>query len=144
MNEKESDPKTGAKDRRLGDQWLDWNGTASSEEDRIDEKLSTFLGLAAGSVLIVVACLCVGWYLTKPRIDQASSLLSNLIEWSALVLGCRLFCPGRPGERAPPEIRYISFPLRMDRKAPVVPSLEQHVAREKARHKQGQGWQLLH
>ena len=86
MTEKEPDSKTGGRDRRLGDEWLDWNGSKSPQEDDIDEKLSTFLTLAAGAVLIFIACLRFGWYLAKPRIDQLSPLLSRLIEWSAFVL----------------------------------------------------------
>ena len=86
MTEKEPDSKTDRKDRRLGDEWLDWKGSKSPHEDEIDEKLSTFLTLAAGSVLIFMACLRFGWYLTKPRIDQLSPLLSRFIGWSAFVL----------------------------------------------------------
>ncbi len=83
MTEKEPDSKTGGRDRRLGDEWLDWNGSVGPQENEIDEKLSTFLTLAAGAVLIFIACLEFGWYLTKPRIDQLSPLLSRLIGWSA-------------------------------------------------------------
>ena len=86
MTEKEPDSKTDKKDRRLGDEWLDWNGSVSPQENEIDEKLSTFLILAAGAVLMLIVCLQFGWYLTKPRIDQLSPVLSRLIEWSALVL----------------------------------------------------------
>ena len=86
MTEKEPDSKAFAKDRRLGDEWLGWKGSASPAEGEIDEKLSTFLALAAGAVLIFIACLEFGWYLAKPRIDQLSPFLSSLIEWSACVL----------------------------------------------------------
>lgn len=86
MTEKEPDSKAGRKDRKLGDEWLDWKGSASPQEDDIDEKLSTFLTLAAGSVLILIACLWFGWYLAKPRIDQLSPVLSSLIGWAAVAL----------------------------------------------------------
>ena len=64
-------------------------------EDEIDEKLSTFLMLAAGAVLIFIACLLLGWYLTKPRIDQISPVLSSLIGWSAIVLAADRRYPSR-------------------------------------------------
>jgi hypothetical protein len=86
VTEKEPDPNGAAKDRRLGDEWLGWKGFSSPEEGEIDEKLSTFLMLAAGSVLILIACLIFGWYLAKPRIDQLSLFLTTFIEWSACVL----------------------------------------------------------
>ena len=91
MTEKEPDSKAGRKDRKLGDEWLDWKGSKSPQEDEIDEKPGTFLTLAAGAVLIFIACLRLGWYLTKPRIDQLSPLASRLIEWSAFVLAVIIF-----------------------------------------------------
>ncbi|MGD0232774.1 MAG: DUF116 domain-containing protein [Syntrophorhabdales bacterium] len=86
MTEKEVETKPNARDRRLGDEWLDWNGSTNPREVEIDEKVSTFLTLAAGAVLIFLACLQLGWYLTKPRIEQLSPLLSSLIGWAAFVL----------------------------------------------------------
>jgi hypothetical protein len=91
MVEKILDHKSEVKDRKLGDEWLDWSGATSPGEDEIDEKLTTFLVLAAGSVLISIACLGFGWYLIKPRIDQFSLLLSRLIEWSAFVIIVLIF-----------------------------------------------------
>ncbi len=86
MTEKEPNSNAAGKDRRLGDEWLDWTGSAGSAEGDIDEKLSTFLMLAAGAVLIFIACLQLGWYLVKPRIDQFSPVVSTFVEWSAFVL----------------------------------------------------------
>ena len=84
MNENDSDKKKGPPDRRLGDEWLDWNGDPRDAE--IDEKLSTFLTLAAGAVLIFFACLQIAWYLAKPRFEQLSPLLSSLIGWVTILL----------------------------------------------------------
>ena len=86
MSEEQADSKMTPKDRKLGDEWLDWNGASSPGEDEIDEKPRTFLFLAAASLLILVGCLWLGWYLAKPRIDQISPLLSNVAEWSVLGL----------------------------------------------------------
>lgn len=86
MMEKEIDPKTGPKDRKLGDKWLDWNGTTTPAEADIDERLGTFLTLAAGCIILLIACLGFGWYLTKPRIDQVSPLLANIMEWSVFIV----------------------------------------------------------
>ncbi len=89
MNENDRDKKKGPPDRRLGDEWLDWNGDPRDAE--IDEKLSTFLTLAAGAVLIFFACLQVAWYLAKPRFEQFSPLLSSLIGWSTILLTVIVF-----------------------------------------------------
>lgn len=91
MNEDKHGVRSGGKDRKLGDEWIDWNGETSPEEYQVDEKPATFLGLATASVLILCACLGFAWYLTKPRFDQTSFLLSSLIQWSALVLGAVAF-----------------------------------------------------
>ncbi len=75
-----------AKDRRLGDEWQDWNGTTDPRDLEIDEKLSTFLILAGGAILLLIAGVQFGWYLAKPRIEQFSPLLSNLFQWLVIVL----------------------------------------------------------
>ena len=86
MNETEHDPTAARENRRLGDEWLDWDGTKDSGQEQIDEKVGTFLALSAGAVSILIAGLCLGWYLAKPRIDQISPLLSTIAQWSALIL----------------------------------------------------------
>lgn len=91
MNENNTDTKTEKKDRKLGDEWLDWDGTTRPGESEIDEKPGTFFALAAGSVLVVIACILVGWYLAKPRIEQFSPLSSDIIEWLALALAAGIF-----------------------------------------------------
>jgi uncharacterized protein len=84
MNEHEDE--TEVKDRKLGDEWLGWDGTTRAAENEIDEKPGTFFVFALWSVLIFVGCFLLGWYMAKPRFDQLSPHLSNLIEWSAFVL----------------------------------------------------------
>lgn len=86
MTETEPDSRPTPKDRRLGDEWLDWNGTTNPAEPEIDEKPRTFLVLAAGSLLMLIAVLRLGWYLAKPRIEQLSLFLSHFIEWTAFLL----------------------------------------------------------
>ena len=86
MNETEQDSAAVPENRRLGDEWLDWDGSKGSGQEEIDEKVSTFLALSAGAVSILIAGLCLGWYLAKPRVDQISPLLSTIAQWSALIL----------------------------------------------------------
>jgi hypothetical protein len=82
----EPDHTANPRDRKLGDEWADWNGTTNPTDLEIDEKVRTFLALAAAAVLIIVASVQLGWYLAKPRIEQLSLFLSHLIEWSAFVV----------------------------------------------------------
>jgi hypothetical protein len=86
MREREPDSNMTTKDRRLGDEWLDWNGATNPAEKEIDERRRTFLVLAAATVVMMIAALELFWYLAKPRIEQLSLFLSRTIEWSAFVL----------------------------------------------------------
>lgn len=86
MTETRSDPPPRSNDRKLGDEWLDWNGSSDPRESDVDERLRTFLTLAAFAALIMFAAFELAWYLAKPRFEQISVPLSRLLEWSALAL----------------------------------------------------------
>jgi len=73
-------------DRKLGDEWTDWDGNIDPSELEIDEGLGVFFTLAASIVLIFIALPSLGWYLIKPRIELLSPLVSNLIEWAVMLL----------------------------------------------------------
>jgi uncharacterized protein len=87
MTESEPESKAKTADRRLGDEWVDWNDSLDPAEAEVDEKLGTFLALAAASILILIAVIQVSWYLAKPRIEQFSHSLTHVIEWSVVLLG---------------------------------------------------------
>ena len=72
-------------DRRLGDEWTDWNGNIDPSEREIDEGPGVFFTLAAGIVFILIALPPLGWYLIKPRIEQFSLLAANLIQWAVML-----------------------------------------------------------
>ena len=71
-------------DRKLGDEWTDWDGGPDSGEAETNERGATFLMLAGVIFFLVVVLLNVGWYLVKPRIEQFSPSVSHLLEWSVL------------------------------------------------------------
>ena len=79
MNEQKTHTRTGTGDRKLGDEWLDWDGRTDHGEKGVDERISTFLILAGSSLFILIVFLALGWYLAKPRFDQASPLLAYLV-----------------------------------------------------------------
>ncbi|MEE8179689.1 MAG: hypothetical protein V3T89_01005, partial [bacterium] len=80
MFEKETISSTKPKDRKLGDEWLNWSGDTDSQEPEINENLITFFILAAGVIFIFIALLPVVWYFIKPRIEQFHPFVSDLIE----------------------------------------------------------------
>ncbi len=72
------------KDRKLGDEWSDWDGDSQSSE--IDEQLKTFFMLSLAVMLISAVFLSAGWYLIRPRIEQLNPSLPFLIEKITSVL----------------------------------------------------------
>ncbi|MEW5744980.1 MAG: DUF116 domain-containing protein [Nitrospirota bacterium] len=84
-------------DRKLGDEWSDWDGSSGGEQG-IDERLSTFFVLALCILLVTLALIPAGWYLIKPRVVQLSPSLSAVIEWSVLaVIGVVFFMAAAEG-----------------------------------------------
>ncbi|HEY3276168.1 MAG TPA: DUF116 domain-containing protein [Syntrophorhabdaceae bacterium] len=79
MNEDKTHTRTGTGDRKLGDEWLDWDGGTDHGEKGVDERINTFLILAASALFVFIVFLALGWYLAKPRFDQASPLLAYLV-----------------------------------------------------------------
>jgi hypothetical protein len=74
------------KDRKLGDEWSDWNGDPGSVEPEINETRSTFFVLAALSTFALAALIALLWYLVKPRFEQFNPFLPGVIQWSLALL----------------------------------------------------------
>jgi hypothetical protein len=83
MFESDAERPSKPRDRKLGDEWADWKGD-NNRDSEINEALSTFSTLAAAVLFIMIALLPVIWYLIKPRIEQLSPHLSNIMEWSLI------------------------------------------------------------
>lgn len=77
----ESDRIVSQKDRRLGDEWVDWNGTVDSQPQETDESITTFVLLGGVIIFVFLSLIPLVWYLIKPRMEQISLPASNLIEW---------------------------------------------------------------
>jgi hypothetical protein len=89
----EADRETVGKkrDRKLGDEWSDWNGDTAAAETEIEETLSTFFVLATLAAAAFVGLIALLWYLVKPRFEQFSPLLPGVIEWSLVTLVAAAF-----------------------------------------------------
>jgi hypothetical protein len=74
------------KDRKLGDEWSDWNGDPGCVEPEINETRSTFFTLAALATFAFAALVALLWYLMKPRFGQFSPFLPGVIQWSLISL----------------------------------------------------------
>ncbi len=90
MFEKETGHPDKSKDRKLGDEWTDWDGESDPGDSEIEEAMTTFLSLASGIVFIFITLFPLAWYLVKPRIEQFSPFVSNLAGKSVTVF-CIVF-----------------------------------------------------
>ena len=84
MTETRTSPAASAevrKDRKLGDEWIDWKGDSDPREREINENLSTFLSLASGVLIIFILLLFLGWFMVKPRFQQFDPLLARCAGW---------------------------------------------------------------
>jgi hypothetical protein len=90
MPEEDQDNTGKRKDRKLGDQWTDWDGRRDSTEAEINENRTTFFLLSIGIVLILIALVPLAWYLIKPRIFLLNPLAAKVIE--DIIIGLASVC----------------------------------------------------
>ena len=86
----ETPDRPGFKDRKLGDEWADWDGHSKPHEQESDERSATFLVLAAVAVAVFICLSFAAWYMMRPRVEQFNALLPPVIEWSVGVFGLGL------------------------------------------------------
>ena len=84
---KEPVEEAGTKDRKLGDEWADWDGVSKPHEQEIEERSVTFLVLAAVAALVLIGLVSAGWYMVRPRLEQFSPALPGVIEYFMIGIG---------------------------------------------------------
>jgi len=72
------------KDRKLGDEWAEWNGCLDQEAISSDSRKRLFVGFSILAATVFSAAAILFWYLIQPRIVQLSSFLANMV--SILIL----------------------------------------------------------
>ncbi len=72
-------------DRKLGDEWAEWDGCLEDKEISADSGKRLFIGFALLAALLFSGIAFLFWYLIQPRIIQLSSLLANIL--SIIFLG---------------------------------------------------------
>lgn len=87
---KEPADKEGFKDRKLGDEWADWDGRSKPQEQEIEERSTTFLALFAIAVCMLLGVLAIAWYMMRPRLEQFYTSLPGVIEWVMIGLAACL------------------------------------------------------
>lgn len=63
-------------DRKLGDEWSEWDGTLDLKSVNVETGKRLFLGLALLSIFLMASAIWLAWYLIEPRLRQLSSSLT--------------------------------------------------------------------
>jgi len=72
-------------DRKLGDEWAEWNGCIDEAEIDFSTGKRLFIGFALLALVILSGGALLIWYLIQPRILELSSVLAQIL--SLMVLG---------------------------------------------------------
>jgi len=68
------------KDRKLGDEWEEWDGNFSATEVNMETGKRLFLGFAVLTIVLVALSVFVIWYLIEPRIVQLNATFASVIQ----------------------------------------------------------------
>lgn len=68
-----------ARDRKLGEEWEDWDGTPEGD---IDEPRGKFVALATAVFGTLVGLLLLGAYLVSPRLDEWPTYVKMPLKWA--------------------------------------------------------------
>jgi hypothetical protein len=70
------------RDRKLGDEWLDWDGSVGSTAP---VRKGMFVGVAAVAVTFLICTSHLAVWLVEPRLISISPLLYTIVKWGAWV-----------------------------------------------------------
>ena len=78
-------------DRKLGDEWEEWDGDLSNYEIDVETGKRVFLGFAILSIFLLALGTVFMWYLIKPRIQQINEFFAYLLERGVVIFIILLF-----------------------------------------------------
>ena len=94
-NENSSQTKVEKRNRKLGDEWADWDGvTKEGDEKSINESRFKFMALSLGIVLFMSGSIIFFRFLIEPRVVQLAPLWRRIIEYGLLgiaIVPCLLY-----------------------------------------------------
>ncbi len=67
-------------DRKLGDEWEEWDGNLSTTESKVETGKRLFLGFAVLTIVFVALGVFVIWFLIEPRIVQLNATIARVIQ----------------------------------------------------------------
>lgn len=78
-----------AQDRKLGDEWVGWDGDLAKSELNIETGKRLFLGLSILSISLLTCVVLFVWYLIEPRISQLNVRFAGyfkLVIWGFILI----------------------------------------------------------
>jgi len=78
-------------DRKLGDEWLDWDGDIRKYQGEINERKRLFFAFALLSIFLLAVLGFIVWYLITPRLASIHYLLPYFVG-GAMAAGFALIC----------------------------------------------------
>ncbi|MDZ7342011.1 MAG: DUF116 domain-containing protein [candidate division KSB1 bacterium] len=78
----ETEPNKRQIDRKLGDEWSEWDGKLDLKSVNVETGKRLFLGLALLSICLMALVIWLGWYLIEPRLRQLSASLTLVAQIS--------------------------------------------------------------
>lgn len=85
--EKNTVPEARARDRRLGDEWVDWDGSLEDSQGHLDEDQRVFIGFAFLCLLALIVAAFIFFYMIYPRLEGWHHLLTKGV-LTVLILCC--------------------------------------------------------
>lgn len=79
------------KDRKLGDEWEEWDGNFSHTELDVEAGKRLFLGFTVLGIVLLSFCLLFMWFMIKPRIVQLSPVVADVLQKALLIVIGLLF-----------------------------------------------------
>ncbi len=68
-------------DRKLGDEWNDWEGDRDPADKDIDERPDLFVSLSSAVLALFFSIVAIGWFLVEPRFEQLAPSLAQTGGW---------------------------------------------------------------
>lgn len=89
--EKNKSIRLSVKDRKLGDEWAEWNGTLLKTDMSVEAGKRLFIGFTFLSVIFISLAAFLLWYLISPRLYELNAQFADFIKYAIIGVVMLLF-----------------------------------------------------
>ncbi|MBN1352806.1 DUF116 domain-containing protein [candidate division KSB1 bacterium] len=72
------------KDRKLGDEWAEWNGSLCENDINVEAGKRLYIGFALLSIILISVAAFIFWYLVSPRFYILSTQLAEVMRYTII------------------------------------------------------------